>query len=100
MLAVVPVHAGAMPVHAGSPPPEAVAELMTFAAAAPVGVIGMTKLVLAPPAKPSATLHVTSCPAAEQPAGNVPIVKPAGIVSVITVAAVVAMVLVLLNCNV
>lgn len=100
MLGVVAVHAGATPVQAGSPPPEAVAELMTLAAAATVGVIGITKLVLAPPAKPSATVHVTSWPTAAQPAGNVPIVKPVGIVSVITVTAVVAMVLVLVNCSV
>ena len=35
-------------------------------------------------------MQVTVCPADEQPAGNVPMVKPAGIVSVIVLTAVVA----------
>jgi len=76
--------------HVVSPPPLAVAVLVTLAAAAGVGVIGMMKLVLADTARPRAIVQVTVWPAAVQPAGNVPIVRPAGIVSVIVLTAVVA----------
>ncbi len=50
----------------------------------------MTKLELLPAARPDATVQVTLCPAAVQPAGGVPSVKPLGIVSVMVLAAVVA----------
>ena len=59
-------------------------------AAAAVAVIGMMKLVVALTARPAAIVHVTTWPAAVQPAGNVPMVRPVGIVSVIVAAAVVA----------
>ena len=42
----------------GSPPPLAVAVLLTLVATAAVGVIGMTKLLLAPAANPAAIVHV------------------------------------------
>jgi len=74
----------------GSPPPLTLALLVTLGVAATVGVTGMMKLVLPPTAKPAATVHVTVWPAAVQPAGNVPIVRPVGIVSVIVATAVVA----------
>jgi hypothetical protein len=55
-----------------------------------VGVTGITKLVLPPAARPAGTVQVTLCPAAVQPAGRVPRVKPLEIVSVMVLAAVVA----------
>ncbi len=73
-----------------SPPPFTVALLVTLAAAAAVGVTGITKLVVPPAAKPAAIVQVTVWPAAVQPAGSVPMVRPAGIVSVIVETAVVA----------
>ena len=73
-----------------SPPPLTVAVLITLAAAAAVGVTGITKLVVALIARPAATVQVTVWPAAVQPAGSVPSVRPVGIVSVIVAAAVVA----------
>jgi hypothetical protein len=69
--------------HVGSPPPLTVAVLVMLAAAAAVGVTGMMKLVVALTARPEATVQVTTWPTAEQPAGSVPMVRPAGIVSVI-----------------
>ena len=86
--------------HVGSPPPLTVAELVTLAPAATVGVIGMMKLVLKPVARPDGTVQVTTWPAAVQPAGSVPMVRPVGIVSVMVAAAVVADVPVLLTCSV
>ena len=83
-----------------SPPPLAVAVLVTLAAAAVVGVTGITNEVFAPAARPAATVHVTVWPAAVQPAGKVPMVRPVGMVSVIVDAAVVAAVPVLLSCSV
>ena len=59
-------------------------------AAAAVGVIGMMKFEVALTAKPAAIVQVTVWPAAVQPAGNVPMVRPVGIVSVIVETAVVA----------
>jgi len=76
--------------HVGSPPPLTLAVFTTGLAAAIVGVTGITNVVVAFTAKPAATVHVTVWPAAVQPAGKVPMVKPAGIVSVIVAAAVVA----------
>jgi hypothetical protein len=73
---------------------------VTLGTAAIVGVTGITKLVLAFTANPAATVQVTSCPAAEHPAGKVPIVNPAGIVSVMVDTAVVATVPVFVSCNV
>ena len=84
----------------GSPPPETVAVLVTLGVAASVGVTGITNEVLPPAARPAATVQVTVWPAAEQPAGSVPMVRPAGIVSVIVDTAVVAAVPVLLSCSV
>ena len=84
----------------GSPPPDTVAVFVTLGCAATVGVTGITKLVLAPAARPDAIVQVTVWPAAVQPAGNVPMVRPVGIVSVIVVTAFVAEVPVLLTCNV
>ncbi len=43
----------------GSPPPLTLALFVTLAAAAVVGVTGITKLVLLPAAKPAATVQVT-----------------------------------------
>ncbi|OJY95463.1 MAG: hypothetical protein BGP24_04675 [Lysobacterales bacterium 69-70] len=83
-----------------SPPPLAVAVLVTLGTAAKVGVTGITKLVLAPAAKPVATVQVTVWPAAVQPAGKVPSVSPAGIVSLIVAAAVVAALPLLVSCRV
>jgi len=74
----------------GSPPPLIEAVFVIDEPAAKVGVTGITKLVLPPAARPAATVQVTVWPAAVQPAGKVPIVKPVGIVSVIVAAAVVA----------
>ena len=69
----------------------AVAVLVTLGVAAAVGVTGIVKLALPPPAaKPDATVQATTWPAAEQPAGIVPKVKLAGTVSLMVVAAVVA----------
>ena len=73
----------------GSPPPLTLAVLMTLAAAAAVGVTGMTKVVVALAARPAAIVHVTTWPAAVQPAGKVPMVRPVGMVSVIVDTAVV-----------
>ena len=77
------------PGHVGSPPPLTLAVFTTGLAALAVGVTGITKLVVAFTASPDATVHVTTWPAALQPAGNVPIVKPVGIVSVTVDTAVV-----------
>jgi hypothetical protein len=73
-----------------SPPPDTVALLVTLAAAAAAGVTGITKAVVALTAKPLAIVQVTVWPAAVQPAGKVPMVRPVGIVSVIVLTAVVA----------
>ena len=81
--------------HVLSPPPPIVAVLVTLAAAAAVGVTGITKLVLAPAARPAATVQVTVWPDAEQPDGSAPIVRPVGIVSLTVDTAVVALVPVL-----
>ena len=86
--------------HVLSPPPLTVAVLVTLAAAAAVGVTGITKLVLAPAARPAATVQVTVWPAAVQPAGIVPIVRPVGTGSLTVAAAVVALVPVLDTCSV
>jgi hypothetical protein len=67
-----------------------VAVFTTGLAAEAVGVTGMTNTVVAFTAKPEAIVQVTTWPAAVQPAGNVPIVKPAGIVSLTVATAVVA----------
>ena len=83
-----------------SPPPETVAVLVTLAPAAKVGVIGMTKLVLPPTAKPAAIVQVTVWPTAVQPAGRVPMVRPVGMVSVMVLTAVVAAVPVFDTCSV
>ena len=74
----------------GSPPPVTVAVFTTGEAAAIVGVTGITKLVVPLTARPAGIVQVTVWPAAVQPAGNVPMVKPVGIVSVIVETAVVA----------
>ena len=78
------------PGHPGSPPPVTLAVFTTGLAAAAVGVTGITKLVVPFTANPVAMVQVTVCPAAVQPAGKVPIVKPVGMVSVTVAAAVVA----------
>ena len=54
----------------------------------------------APAAKPEAMVQVTVWPAAVQPAGSVPIVRPVGIVSVIVETAFVAAVPVFDTCSV
>ena len=74
----------------GSPPPETVAVLVTLGVAEAVGVTGITKLALPPAARPAGIVQVTVWPAAEQPAGSVPMVRLAGMVSVIVATAVVA----------
>ena len=74
----------------GSPPPVTVAVFTAGDAAAAVGVIGMMKLVVALTAKPAGIVQVTVWPAAVQPAGKVPMVRPVGIVSVMVLTAVVA----------
>ena len=74
----------------GSPPPVTVAVFTTGDAAAIVGVIGMMKLVVPLTARPAGIVQVTVWPAAVQPAGKVPMVRPVGIVSVIVETAVVA----------
>ncbi len=84
----------------GSPPPETVAVLVTLAPAARVGVTGMTKLAFAPAARPAGMVQVTVWPAAVQPAGSVPMVRPVGIVSVMVDTAVVAAVPVFDTCSV
>ena len=84
----------------GSPPPLIVAVLVKLLPAAAVGVTGITKLVLAPAARPAATVQVTVWPAAVQPAGSVPMVRPTGTGSVTVAASVVAAVPVLLTCSV
>ena len=86
--------------HVGSPPPLTDAVLVTLAPAARVAVTGTTKLVLPPAAKPAGIVQVTVWPAAVQPAGSVPMVRPVGIVSVIVDTAVAAAVPVLLTCSV
>ena len=73
-----------------SPPPVTVAVFTAGDAAAAVGVIGMMKLVVALNAKPAGIVQVTVWPAAVQPAGKVPMVRPVGMVSVIVAATVVA----------
>jgi hypothetical protein len=62
----------------GSPPPDTVAVFTTLAAALAVGVTGMMKLVFALAAKPAGIVQVTVWPAAVQPAGSVPMVRPVG----------------------
>ncbi len=84
----------------GSPPPETVALLVTLVPAARVGVTGITKLVLAPAARPAAMVQVTVWPAAVQPAGSVPMVRPVGMVSEMVVAAVVATPPLFVTCSV
>ena len=74
----------------GSPPPLTVAVFTAGEAAAAVGVIGITNDVVPLTARPAGIVQVTVWPAAVQPAGKVPIVKPVGIVSVIVLTAVVA----------
>ena len=84
-----------------SPPPTTLAVLARVVPLAPGnGVTGMTKLTGAPVAKGAAIVHVTVCPLAVQPLGNVPIVKVLGIVSLIVLTAVVAAVPMLLTCKV
>ena len=90
----------ASPGQVGSPPPVTLAVFVTLAPAASVGVTGITNEVLPPAARPAATVHATVWPAALQPAGSVPMVRPVGIVSVIVDTAVVAAVPVLLSCSV
>jgi hypothetical protein len=84
----------------GSPPPLTVAVFTAGEAAAAVAVIGMMKLVVALTARPAGIVQVTVWPAAVQPAGNVPMVRPVGIVSVIVDTAVVAAVPVFCTLNV
>ncbi len=84
----------------GSPPPDTVAMLVASGSAASVGVIGMMKLVLPPAARPAGIVQVTVWPAAVQPAGSVPRVRPVGMVSVIVLTAVVAAVPVFDTCSV
>ena len=84
-----------------SPPPETVAVLVSVVPLTPAcGVTGITKLVLAPAARPEATVQVTVWPAAVQPAGSVPSVRPVGTGSLTVAAAVVADVPVLDTCSV
>ena len=79
-----------------SPPPVTDAVLVTLAAAAAVGVTGMTKLLVPLVAgRPAAMVQVTVWPEAVQPGGNVPMVRPVGMVSVTVATAVVAAVPVL-----
>ena len=79
-----------------SPPPDTVAVLVTeVPLMLACGVTGITKLVLAPAARPAATVQVTVWPDAEQPDGSAPIVRPVGIVSLTVDTAVVALVPVL-----
>jgi hypothetical protein len=66
----------------GSPPPEAVALLVTLGCAAAVGVTGMMMLLDAPTRIAVVSVQVTVWPAAVQPPGSVPMVRPVGIVSV------------------
>ena len=74
----------------GSPPPVTVAVFTAGEAAAAVGVTGITNAVVPLIARPAAIVQVTVWPAAVQPAGSVPMVRPVGIVSVTVAAAVVA----------
>ena len=83
----------------GSPPPLTVALLVTLVPAARVGVTGMTNEVLPLTARPAAMVQVTVWPAAVQPAGSVPMVRPAGMTSVMVAAAVVATPPVLVTCS-
>ena len=84
-----------------SPPPLTVAVLVTdVPLMLACGVTGITKLVLLPAARPAATVQVTVWPAAVQPAGSVPSVRPVGIGSLTVAAAVVALVPVLDTCSV
>ena len=63
-----------------------------------VGVTGMVKACEPPPdANPAAIVHVTFWPAALQPAGSVPIVRPVGMASLIVDVAVVSAVPVLVT---
>ena len=66
--------------------------MLTLGCAALVGVTGMMKLAVALTARPLGIVQVTTWPAATQPAGIAPRVRPVGIVSVIVLAAVVAVV--------
>ena len=75
----------------GSPPPLTVAVLFTVVPfAAGNGVTGITKLTLAPTARPAATVQVTCWPVMLQPDGALPRLKLAGTLSLIVVIAVVA----------
>ena len=75
----------------GSPPPLTVAVLFTVVPLAMAnGVTGMTKLTLAPTARPLATVQVTCCPVMLQPAGAAPTLRELGTLSLRVVAAVVA----------
>ena len=74
-----------------SPPPLAVAVFTTFPPLTlAVGVTGIWKLAVPFAARPAAIVHVTTCPAAVQPAGSVPMVRPVGMVSLMVATAVVA----------
>ena len=73
-----------------SPPPLTVAVFTAGLAAAAVGVTGIVNAVVALTARPVGIVQVTTWPAAVQPAGKVPMVRPAGMVSVIVLTAVVA----------
>jgi hypothetical protein len=84
----------------GSPPPLTVAVFTAGEAAAAVGVTGITNALVALTARPAGIVQVTTWPAAVQPAGKVPMVRPVGIVSVIVDTAVVAAVPVFCTLNV
>lgn len=74
-----------------SPPPLTLAVLVSvLPTAAAVGVTGMTKELSPLATMPAAMTQVATCPAAVQPAGMAPNVRPAGIVSVTVATAVVA----------
>ena len=60
---------------------------------------GITKVVLPPAARPAGIRQLTVWPADVQPAGSVPIVRPAGMVSVIAASTVVAAVPVFDSCS-
>src|SRR5690606_20814388 len=55
------------PAQSGSPPPVTLATLVTFAAAAAVGVTLIVKLAEPPTARPAGTVQLTSCPLTAQP---------------------------------
>ncbi|MCY1375790.1 hypothetical protein D9M69_632300 [compost metagenome] len=92
-MTTVLVHRAVAAGQVGLPPPLTVAVLVRpGAVAGAVGVTGITKLALAPFARPAGMVHVTVWPAAVQPAGSAPSVRPAGTSSVTVAAAVVAVV--------